>query len=170
MVDFISPDPYNRVGAHSPPERVVTVRVVVQRVSQAAVKVDGEVVGQIGQGLLVLTGFCGGDDQSALEWMAQKLLGLRLFEDDQEKMNLSVQDVAGELLLVPQFTLYGDCRKGRRPSFTEAMQPDQASLLFDRFCELFSAAGLPPQRGVFGAHMKVSLLNDGPVTVIIDTP
>jgi len=146
------------------------MRVVVQRVSEAAVEVDGEVVGQIGQGLLVLTGFCGGDDQAALEWMSQKLLGLRLFEDDQEKMNLSVQDVAGELLLVPQFTLYGDCRKGRRPSFTGAMQPDQASMLFDRFCELFSAADLPLQRGVFGAHMKVSLVNDGPVTVIIDTP
>ncbi|MEN6547696.1 MAG: D-aminoacyl-tRNA deacylase, partial [Armatimonadia bacterium] len=91
------------------------MRVVVQRVSEAAVDVDGEVVGQIGQGLLVLVGFCGGDDQAALEWMSQKLLGLRLFEDEQEKMNLSLQDVAGELLLVPQFTLYGDCRKGRRP-------------------------------------------------------
>lgn len=146
------------------------MRVVVQRVTQAAVEVEGDTVGQIGQGLLVLVGFCDGDDQIGLQWMAQKLLGLRLFEDDQEKMNLSLEDVSGELLLVPQFTLYGDCRKGRRPSFTGAMAPDQASALFERFCDLCTAAGLPPQRGIFGAHMKVSLVNDGPVTVIIDTP
>lgn len=146
------------------------VRVVVQRVAHAEVEVERQVVGRIGCGLLVLVGFRPGDDAAALDWMARKITGLRLFEDAEEKMNLSVQDVGGQVLLVPQFTLYGDCRKGRRPSFTEALAPDPATLLFDRFCDLVEAAGLPPERGVFGAHMRVTLLNDGPVTVIIDSP
>lgn len=108
----------------------------MQRVSHATVEVAGEVVGKIGRGLLVLVGFCPGDEEAALDWMAGKLAGLRLFEDEAERMNLSVEEIGGEILLVPQFTLYGDCRKGRRPSFTAAMPPDQASLLFDRFCNL----------------------------------
>lgn len=146
------------------------MRVVVQRVTHAQVEVEGQIVGQIGAGLLVLVGFCDGDDTCALEWMAKKLAGLRLFEDSEEKMNLSVQDIGGQVLLVPQFTLYGDCRKGRRPSFTGALAPDQATLLFDQFCGLFPTLGLQPQTGIFGAHMKVSLENDGPVTVVIDSP
>ena len=142
----------------------------MQRVTHAQVEVEGQIVGHIGPGLLVLVGFCDGDDTPALEWMAKKLAGLRLFEDADEKMNLSVKDIGGQVLLVPQFTLYGDCRKGRRPSFTGAMAPDQATLLFDQFCALFPPLGLAPQTGIFGAHMKVSLENDGPVTVVIDSP
>lgn len=146
------------------------MRVVVQRVTHASVEVDGNTTGQIGPGLLVLVGFCEGDDAAALDWMARKIAGLRLFEDADEKMNLSVEEIGGQVLLVPQFTLYGECRKGRRPSFTAALGPAQATLLFDQFCRLFADLGLPPQTGIFGAHMKVSLLNDGPVTVIIDSP
>jgi D-tyrosyl-tRNA(Tyr) deacylase len=146
------------------------VRVVVQRVSQAKVEVEGAVVGQIGPGLLVLIGFRPGDGETDLDWMARKLIGLRLFEDAGEKMNLSVAEVAGELLLVPQFTLYGDCRKGRRPGFSDALAPAQATLLFDRFCDVVEQSGQPVQRGVFGAHMQVSLVNDGPVTLILDSP
>lgn len=146
------------------------MRVVVQRVGEASVEVEGQTVGHIGPGLLVLVGFRAGDDCAALKWMAGKIAGLRLFEDAEEKMNLSVQDVDGEVLLVPQFTLYGDCRKGRRPGFSEALAPDQATRLFDQFAALFAPLGLPLQTGVFGAHMKVSLLNDGPVTLIIDSP
>ncbi|MCE5241351.1 D-tyrosyl-tRNA(Tyr) deacylase [bacterium] len=144
------------------------MRVVVQRVTQAAVRVDGEIVGQIGRGLLALVGFRPGDGEAELDWMAAKLVGLRLFEDADDKMNLSVEDVDGELLLVPQFTLYGDCRKGRRPGFSDALAPDQATVLFDRFCDLCARSGPPVGRGVFGAHMQVSLVNDGPVTLIID--
>lgn len=146
------------------------MRVVVQRVTQAAVEVEGEAVAHIGPGLLVLAGFRPGDDAAALEWMANKLAGLRLFEDADEKMNLSVQEVGGQVLLVPQFTLYADCRKGRRPGFSEALAPAQAMCLFAQFVALFAPLGLPPQTGVFGAHMRVSLLNDGPVTLIIDSP
>lgn len=146
------------------------MRVVVQRVTEASVAVDGKVVGQIEAGLLVLTGFCPGDTEDDLGWMSNKVAGLRLFEDSGQKMNLSVQDVGGAVLLVPQFTLYGDCRKGRRPGFSDALAPDQATVLFDRFCEMMSAQGLPVERGIFGAHMRVSLVNDGPVTLIIDSP
>jgi D-tyrosyl-tRNA(Tyr) deacylase len=144
------------------------VRVVVQRVTQASVTVDGAVVGQIGPGLLVLVGFRPGDGEAELDWMATKLVGLRLFEDAAGKMNLAVPEIGGELLLVPQFTLYGDCRKGRRPGFSEALAPEQATVLFDCFCDRVAQAGRPVARGVFGAHMQVALLNDGPVTLIID--
>jgi len=142
----------------------------VQRVAQAAVVVDGKTVGEIGLGLMVLVGFRPGDGEAQLHWMADKLIGLRVFEDAEKKMNLSVADVGGRLLLVPQFTLYGDCRKGRRPGFSEALAPDQATLLFDQFCGLVAQLGPLPKRGVFGAHMQVSLVNDGPVTLIIDSP
>ena len=146
------------------------MRVVLQRVAHAAVEVDGQTVGAIGPGLLALVGFAPGDDEAALAWMARKVCGLRVFEDAAGKMNLDVAETGGQLLLVPQFTLYGDCRKGRRPGFDGALAPDTATQLFDRFCEVCAAAGLAPQRGVFGAHMRVSLLNDGPVTLIIDSP
>jgi len=146
------------------------VRVVVQRVTQAAVEVEREIVGQIGPGLLALVGFRPGDGEADLDWMARKLIGLRLFEDTAEKMNLSVAEVGGEVLLVPQFTLYGDCRKGRRPGFSDALGPAEATLLFDRFCDIVGQSGPPVQRGIFGAHMRVSLVNDGPVTLIVDSP
>lgn len=146
------------------------MRVVVQRVACAEVEVEGQVVGQIEQGLLVLVGFCHGDTSGDLDWMARKLPGLRVFEDGAEKMNLSLEDIGGPMLLVPQFTLYGDCRKGRRPSFTEALPPDEATVMFDSFCNLLAERGVPVERGVFGAHMKVSLLNDGPVTLVLDSP
>lgn len=146
------------------------MRVVVQRVTRAAVTVEGKVVGQIGPGLMVLVGFCPGDGDAELDWMARKLSGLRLFEDADGKMNLSVEEVDGEVLLVPQFTLYGDCRKGRRPGFSGALAPDHATILFDRFCDKFAAGGKPVPRGIFGAHMQVSLVNDGPVTLLIDSP
>lgn len=146
------------------------MRVVVQRVAQAAVEVAGENVARIGKGLLVLAGFRPGDSEADLSWMARKLLGLRIFEDAEGKMNLSVQEIGGEILLVPQFTLYADCRKGRRPGFSEALAPEQAEGLFQRFCEICTEMGVHAPRGIFGAHMYVSLINDGPVTVIIDSP
>lgn len=146
------------------------MRVVLQRVAHASVDVDGQTIARIGPGLLALVGFRTGDDETALRWMAQKLTGLRVFEDAEGKMNLALGDIHGELLLVPQFTLYGDCRKGRRPGFDGALDPAQASVLFDAFGARCAAEGFTPQRGVFGAHMRVSLLNDGPVTLILDSP
>lgn len=142
----------------------------MQRVAEASVEVDGQIVGQIGPGLLALVGFRSGDTEADLAWMTSKLLGLRIFPDDADKMNLALTDHGGALLLVPQFTLYGDCRKGRRPSFDGALAPEQATVLFDRFCASCVAAGVLPQRGIFGAHMRVSLLNDGPVTLILESP
>lgn len=146
------------------------MRVVVQRVTEASVSIDDAVVGQIGPGLMALVGFCPGDDQSDMDWMAEKLLGLRIFTDDLGKMNLGLNDIAGELLLVPNFTLYGDCRKGRRPGFSGAMEPEAAEIMFGEFCAVVAANGLVPQCGVFGAHMHVALVNDGPVTLILDSP
>lgn len=146
------------------------MRVVLQRVACANVTVAGQLTGEIGRGLLALVGFCPGDGEADLAWMTAKLTGLRVFEDEQGKMNLSVGDIGGGLLLVPQFTLYGDCRRGRRPSFSGALSPEQATVLFDQFCARCAAAGFPPQTGVFGAHMQVSLANDGPVTLILDSP
>lgn len=146
------------------------MRIVVQRVAHASVEVEGRQTGQIGPGLLALVGFTAGDDTSALSWMASRLVGLRVFEDAQGKMNLAVTEVGGGILLVPQFTLYGDCSRGRRPSFTAALPPQEAAALFEEFAATVARAGVPPQCGVFGAHMRVSLLNDGPVTLIIDSP
>lgn len=161
----VSTAPYN------PAEKgLLALRVVLQRVAHARVEVEGSTVGQIGPGLLALVAFRQGDGDTALGWMAQKLTSLRVFEDEAGKMNLGLSDIGGELLLVPQFTLYGDCRKGRRPGFDSALEPAQASRLFDEFCARCANAGFPPQRGVFGAHMRVSLLNDGPVTLILDSP
>ena len=146
------------------------MRVVIQRVSRAEVVVDGECIGRIDAGLLVLAGFADGDSDEQLRWMANKIVALRVFEDDEEKMNLCVGDVAGSILLVPNFTLYADCQKGRRPGFSGAAAPDVATALFERFVAMVQESGVGVQKGRFGAHMLVSLSNDGPVTLIIDSP
>lgn len=147
------------------------MRVVVQRVTHAAVDVEGRRIGQIGPGLLALVGIAPGDGERELRWMAEKVVHLRVFEDAEGRMNRSLLDVAGEVLAVSQFTLYGDARKGRRPSFVDAAPPDVARPRYDRFCELLGEAGVRHvARGAFGEHMQVSLLNDGPVTLLLDTP
>ena len=144
------------------------MKVVVQRVSRAKLLVDGEVGGEIGRGLVVLAGFRDEDGDAELDWMAQKLLGLRVFPDDEGNLNRSLGEIDGELMVVPNFTLYGNCRKGRRPSFTAAARPETASPLYDRFVERLAANGLSPVSGKFGAHMHIDLVNDGPVTLIIE--
>jgi len=145
------------------------MRAVVQRVSSARVEVEGEVTGSIGRGLLVLLGVGQGDTEKQAQWLAEKIAGLRIFEDDAGKMNLSVQDAGGSVLVVSQFTLYGDCRKGRRPSFTEAAPPDLADRLYQVFVSHLRALGLPVETGVFQAKMEVHLVNEGPVTIWVDT-
>jgi D-aminoacyl-tRNA deacylase len=140
------------------------VRALVQRVSEASVTVDGEEVARIGRGLLVLLGVRRGDGEAEADRIAAKLLALRVFEDDEGKMNLAVGDVGGELLCVSQFTLYGDTRKGNRPSFVDAAPPEEAEALYERVREALGAEG-----GVFGARMAVALTNDGPVTLMIET-
>lgn len=144
------------------------MRVVLQRVSRARVTVDGRVTGEIGRGLLLLAGFTDGDTDEALAWMADKVVELRIFPDDEGKMNRSVRDVGGGLLVVSQFTLYGDTRKGRRPSFVDAARPEVAIPLYERFVDLLRATGLPVGTGEFGAMMDVELLNEGPVTLILE--
>jgi D-tyrosyl-tRNA(Tyr) deacylase len=144
------------------------LRVVVQRVSRAAVRVDGQTVGAIGRGFLVLAGFRAGDDERALAWMADKLAGLRVLADAEGKMNLALGDVGGALLVVSQFTLYGDVQKGRRPSFIDAALPEVAQPLYERFVALLRERGLPVETGRFGAMMDVELVNDGPVTLVIE--
>jgi D-tyrosyl-tRNA(Tyr) deacylase len=146
------------------------MRVVLQRVSQARVVVDGEVVGAIGQGLLVLVGVATADTEEDARWLADKVVGLRIFNDEQGKMNRSVAEVGGSVLVVSQFTLHGDCRKGRRPSFIDAAGPDLAIPLYEAFIAGVRALGIPTQTGRFGAMMQVELINDGPVTLIIDRP
>ena len=145
------------------------MRAVVQRVSKADVTVDGEVVGQIGRGFLVLLGIAHADDSKDAVWLALKIAGLRLFEDGEGKMNLSLADVDGAVLAVSQFTLYGDARKGRRPSFIEAARPEHAQPLYDYFCQRLAAEGIPVARGIFQAEMQVALINDGPVTLWLET-
>ena len=145
------------------------MRAVVQRVGEAAVTVAGAETGRIGPGLLVLLGAGEGDGEADVRYLAEKVAHLRIFEDDQGKMNRSVEEAGGAVLVVSQFTLYGDCRKGRRPSFVRALEPRAASALVDRFVELLRARGLPVGTGVFGAMMKVSLVNDGPVTLLLDS-
>ena len=144
------------------------MRVVLQRVSRARVTVQGRVTGEIGRGLLLLAGFTDGDSEDALAWMADKVVGLRILPDDEGKMNRSVQEAGGGLLVVSQFTLYGDARKGRRPSFVDAARPDIAIPLYERFVDLLRATGLPVGTGEFGAMMDVELVNDGPVTLILE--
>lgn len=145
------------------------MRAVVQRVQRAKVIVDAEVVGAIERGLLVYLGLASGDGAAEVEWMANKLETLRIFEDEREKMNLSVREVGGALLVVSQFTLYGDVRKGRRPSFDQAMAPEPANVLYQQLCELLRSRGLTIAQGRFRATMTVSGEVDGPVTILVDS-
>ncbi len=144
------------------------MRVVLQRVSSASVSIEGRVAGSIGRGFLVLVGFTAGDGGDDVEWMADKIAGIRLFSDDEGKMNLSLTDVDGAVLVVSQFTLYADARKGRRPSFVDAAPPEQAVPLYESFVGALGARGLPVETGEFGALMAVELVNDGPVTLILE--
>ena len=145
------------------------MRAVLTRVNSASVTIDGEVVGKIGKGFLILLGVGPEDTEEHCKYLAQKALGLRIFEDENEKMNLGLDQVGGEVLVVSQFTLYGNCRKGRRPSFTEAAPPDLGNRLYEQFLKECEALGFPPQHGQFGASMQVESVNDGPVTLILDT-
>ena len=145
------------------------MRAVVQRVSRASVTVRGEVVGQVGLGLLVLLGVGQGDTEANAAYLAEKVCGLRIFEDDQGKMNRSVQDAGGSVLAVSQFTLYGDARKGKRPSFDAAARPERARELYELFVERIRAAGLRCETGRFQEMMQVELVNDGPVTILLDS-
>ncbi|MDX1493660.1 MAG: D-aminoacyl-tRNA deacylase [Longimicrobiales bacterium] len=145
------------------------MRVVLQRVARGEVRIDGEVVGSIGRGHVLLVGFADGDGPDEVEWMADKVVGLRVFPDDDGKMNLSLDDVGGELLVVSQFTLYGDTRKGRRPSFVGAAHPDVAIPLYEAFVDALRSRGVSRvETGEFGAMMDVELVNDGPVTLILE--
>jgi D-tyrosyl-tRNA(Tyr) deacylase len=146
------------------------MRAVVQRVSRASVEVEGALVSSIGKGLLVLLGVRRGDTHADLEWMAEKVLNLRIFDDSQGVMNLSLLDVLGEVLVVSQFTLLADSRKGRRPSYIDAAAPDEAKALYEAFCDRLAASGRRVERGVFQATMAVGLVNDGPVTILLDSP
>lgn len=145
------------------------MRAVVQRVRHASVRVDEEIVGAIGHGLLVLLGVDVNDGNSDADYLADKIIGLRIFNDDDGKFNRSLEDVGGAVLLVSQFTLHGDCRKGRRPSFIAAARPEQAIPLYERVGSLLRDKGVDVANGIFGAHMEVELLNDGPVTLLLDS-
>ena len=145
------------------------MRAVVTRVKSASVAIDGQVVGSIGQGFLILLGVGPNDTEKECRYLAEKILGLRIFEDENEKMNLGLDAVNGQVLVVSQFTLYGNCRKGRRPSFVEAAPPALGEELYEKFLQLCQELGYPPQHGQFGADMQVSSVNDGPVTLILDT-
>jgi|TARA_B100001063_G_C16754030_1_gene552026 D-tyrosyl-tRNA(Tyr) deacylase len=151
-------------------ENKIKMRVVVQRVSQSNVKVSGEVIGEIKDGLMVLVSFVDEDNDTDLDWMTKKIINLRIFNDDEGKMNRSVQDVAGDILLVSQFTLHGSTKKGNRPSFIKAAKPDFANVMYERFIKVLEQTlGKEIQTGEFGGDMKVSLINDGPTTIIIDS-
>lgn len=144
------------------------MRIVVQRVTKASVSVDGKVVGAINGGFLVLLGVGAEDSEAECERLSQKLINLRIFADENGKTNLSIKDVNGELLIISQFTLYADCRKGNRPSFVQAKEPTEAECLYERFCELCAREIPVVQKGIFGADMSVELTNDGPFTVILE--
>ena len=145
------------------------MRAVIQRVSEASVTVGQTLVGSIERGFLVLVGVADTDEEKDALWIAEKVAGLRVFEDAEEKMNLSLEDVQGAVLLVSQFTLFGDCRKGRRPSFVEAARPEKARALYEKVADTLRQLGLSVETGTFQAHMQVRLLNDGPVTLLIDS-
>jgi D-tyrosyl-tRNA(Tyr) deacylase len=144
------------------------MRVLIQRVSKASVTVDGQTISSIGKGLLILLGIGHGDREEQVTFLAEKVANLRIFEDEQGKTNLSILDVNGEAIVVSQFTLYADTRKGRRPSFIDAALPDVAEPLVDQFVELLRGHGVPSQTGKFGAHMEVEIHNDGPVTIWLE--
>ena len=146
------------------------MRAVVQRVSSASVDSEGVRTGTIGKGFLVLLGVTHGDTEADARWLAEKIAGLRVFEDEEGKLNRSLLDVGGEMLVVSQFTLYGDCRRGKRPSFSQAARPEQADALYEKFVEHAKKLGVHVETGVFRTMMAVSLVNDGPVTLIVDTP
>ncbi|MBD9218934.1 D-aminoacyl-tRNA deacylase [Anaerotignum sp. MSJ-24] len=145
------------------------MRFVIQRVERAKVTVEGKVSGEIGNGYVVLVGLLPTDDDKVMDYMLDKLVNLRIYEDENDKLNLSLKDIGGEILIVPNFTLYGDARKGRRPSYAKAAPPDEAEKLFDRFVEKAKETGLNVQTGIFRTHMKVELVNDGPVTILLDS-
>ena len=145
------------------------MRAVLTRVKSASVAIDGQTVGSIGQGFLILLGVGPEDTEADSRYLAEKALGLRIFEDENGKMNRSIGDVGGQVLVVSQFTLYGNCRKGRRPSFTDAAGPELGNTLYEKFLSICAELGYPPQHGQFGADMKVASVNDGPVTLILDT-
>ncbi|MDR2205263.1 MAG: D-tyrosyl-tRNA(Tyr) deacylase [Flavobacteriaceae bacterium] len=145
------------------------MKVVIQRVSEACVKVNGKIVGAINNGLLLLVGIDESDEKSDVDWLVQKIINLRIFSDMDDKLNLSVQDISGEILCISQFTLIADYKKGNRPSFIKAAKPDKAIPLFDYFKQGISKFGLKTECGIFGADMKVSLINAGPVTIVMDS-
>ena len=145
------------------------MRAVVQRVNGASVEVDGRIAGEVGVGLLVLVGVEEGDVSADADYIADKIAGLRIFNDPDGKMNLSITDVGGAVLLISQFTLHGDCRRGRRPSFIAAARPETATPLYEEVASRLRGVGLPVATGEFGAHMHVSLVNDGPVTILLDS-
>ena len=144
------------------------MKVVIQRVSKAQVEVEGKIVGKIEKGFLVLLGVIHGDTKEQADYIVKKLCNLRIFTDENGKMNLSLKDVGGELLIVSQFTLYADTSSGNRPSFINAAKPEEANELYEYVCKECEKKGIKVEKGIFGAHMKVSLLNDGPVTIIIE--
>lgn len=145
------------------------MRAVIQRVRSASVKVDGELVSEIGAGLLIFLGIAHDDTETELEYIANKVANLRIFEDADGKMNCSLLDIGGEALVVSQFTLYGDCRKGRRPSFIDAARPEVANALYEQFITALEQQNIPTQGGTFQAMMDVQLVNDGPVTILLDS-
>ncbi len=145
------------------------MRGVIQRVSWAKVSVDGNVVGEIKRGIMVLVGMINSDDEKVMDYMLEKIVNLRIFEDENDKMNLSLKDIEGELLIVPNFTLYGDARKGRRPSYAIAASPKEAEGIFEEFVRRAKELHLKVETGIFQAEMKVELLNDGPVTILLDS-
>ncbi len=146
------------------------MKAVIQRVSEASVEVDGKVVGEIGKGFMILLGAAEGDTEEDLLTLAKKTVNLRIFTDEDDKMNLSLLDTGGEALVISQFTLCADVKKGNRPSFIKAMEPQKASEYYDRYCDLLKELGVKRvEKGIFGADMKVSLVNDGPVTILYDT-
>ena len=144
------------------------MKAVIQRVTSASVSVEGVIAGQIGQGIMVLLGVEKGDNEAGGDWLAEKIAGLRIFSDDEGKMNLSVRDVGGALLVVSQFTLAGNCTKGKRPSFDTAAPADEGKRLYEYFVDAVKRLGLPVETGIFQADMQVSLVNDGPVTFILE--
>ena len=145
------------------------MRAVLTRVTSASVTIDGQVTGKIGKGFLILLGVGPNDTEKECRYLAEKALGLRIFTDENDKMNLGLADIGGQVLVVSQFTLYGNCRKGRRPSFTDAAGPELGEQLYEKFLQICQELGYPPQHGRFGADMKVESINDGPVTLILDT-